>query len=276
MTRPTLAATLAVCFTIACTSGKTEGPNTEPDPLTSKEGFCEAWAEAACNDTVVDACVAPSRTACRADQTQFCLRRVPDGRYELEAAEDCLAEVRSAYSDAVLTPEEYRTVVGSEQDGFGSPCGNELRWGAEGAPGPGEECDARLLPCAGENLICVREASDAGVVTVCRGIVIRTGGETCGRPREVCEAGTYCDGSVDPNRCYARLGLGEDCTDWPCREHLFCDETSNLCEAKGGLGDPCGSDEECSTGICLISSDRTLCADEVELSAFSPICRELS
>src|ERR1041384_796594 len=88
------------CLPPACTTE--EDP---PDPLATTGGFCDAWAERACQADVVKYCNAKSVDSCRSTQGDFCRGILPEN-YTSARAKACLDAVEDAYRDAELTPEE--------------------------------------------------------------------------------------------------------------------------------------------------------------------------
>jgi len=269
---------LALGVTAACASSREDGPEVGHHPYYTVEGFCEAWARAACNDEVVDACVANATSTCLRAQNNFCVDVLqPPGRHDRDAAEECLEAVEEAYEDASLTPEEYGLVFRLP---LASPCSDEdLRGESTTLPGEGEECQRDTDPCGSEDLVCAPTDGDASFYT-CQPIVVRTGGQTCGASTQVCDENNYCEPAdgVQLRYCIERPGVSGSCSEEvPCQVGLYCDPETNLCENSGERGDPCSVDAECSSGICLGAGDEEegLCVDRVDLGPTDPVCENL-
>jgi hypothetical protein len=122
---------------------------TKPDPLADVTGFCEAWAEQACNADVVSHCSAASANACVAKQQSFCETLVPASKYSEQGALDCLDAVGKAYEDTVLTADERDTVLH-----LAAPCDKVLS-------GPGNEGDTCTVESdcdTNTGLTCVKKS----------------------------------------------------------------------------------------------------------------------
>src|ERR1041384_3791101 len=124
---------LGLALFAACTTDAT-GPKDreEDDALKNRDSFCKAWGQAACNDDVVDACQAPDKDTCIAQQKAHCADLVPVG-YVPTNAEDCIAAVKRAYSDGELNKTELDLVVNLAGD-----CSKLVR----GPSGAGDACMA--------------------------------------------------------------------------------------------------------------------------------------
>ncbi len=262
-------------ITGACASSREDGPEVGRHPYYTVEGFCEAWARAACNDEVVDACVANSTSACLRAQIDFCVTVLqPPGQHDRDAAEECLGEVEDAYADASLTPEEYEVVYR-----MGPPC-DQLRGETPTTlPGEGEECQRDTNPCASDDLACAPSASDASVYT-CQPVVVRSGGQTCGASTQVCDENNNCEpvDGVAVRYIIERPGVyASSSEEVPCRPDLYCNPDTNTCQNTGERGDACLRDAECASGICLGGGDgeEGLCVDRVDLGPTDPLCANL-
>jgi len=266
---------IVLAVTAACASSREDGPEVGQHPYYSVDEFCEAWARAACNEEVLDACVAESTSACLRSQIDFCVDVLqPPGRHDRDAAEECLAAVEDAYEDASLTQEEYETVYR-----LGPPCDHLRGETPTALPEEGEECQRDLDPCASEELVCAPSPDDASVYT-CQPIVVRAGGQTCGASTQVCDENNYCEPAdgVEIRRCIERPGVGDACSEeMPCHTDLYCNPDTSICQNTGGRGDACLTDAECASGICLGggAGEEGICVDQVDLGPTDPLCANL-
>jgi hypothetical protein len=249
---------------VAGCSGKEEGPDTAPHPLSSKnEEFCDWWAEAACNEDVVHECAAVDTNACVRSQRQWCMGEAPSGQYVIESAEECLDAVEAGYEDAQLTRSEYDTVRR-----FGPPC-DELRTGPGEPAAEGSRC-VTTRDCGSPELICAIE--EGAATGTCETPDIRSGGQICSGITQVCDEGFYCD--TESERCYERPGVGGACSELiPCREDLYCDATEAICQTRSAFGEPCTGPEHCQSGLCDLTAN--ICVDEIDLAPGDPLCQDL-
>jgi hypothetical protein len=242
-------------------SGAKEGPHAT-DPLATVEGFCSAWAKAACNAKVVDACAAPSSAACEASQSAFCSGILPGAGYVSTNASACLSAIGNAYSDARLTAAELLTVRQ-----MGVPC-DALVQGPGGAAAScirSSDCDTV------SGLRCLTK----GAQSLCGKPEERTGGQSCASPAQLCASGFYCDG----DHCIEAPGENESCSaPVPCKSGFRCTGVPDQeqCQAQLGVGSPCEEDSECKGGICQASSATSaVCVDAVILRVGDPLCENL-
>ena len=104
-----------------------------------------------------------------------------------------------------------------------------------------EECPSGTYQCSGK-LVC-----DKGF---CANTTIRTKGQPCANPGDICAAGSHC--ATDPAKnvlvCLADLVKGDACTPHgktdgpgPCLATLQCNGqgATGLCEDRIGSGGPC-------------------------------------
>src|SRR4051812_43208610 len=117
---------LAFTLPVGC-KGEEETP---PDPLAEPSGFCDAWADNACQQVVLDACQADTKDDCLSMQSDFCQQIIPKN-YSSQHASECLKAVQSAYQDANLTADELAVVLK-----LGAPC-DQL---SKGTKTDGESC----------------------------------------------------------------------------------------------------------------------------------------
>src|SRR6188768_4281109 len=81
-----------------------------PDPLATVSGFCQAWAELACTQKVVDLCAADDINGCQSGQSDFCESLVPSSGYDPTYAKECLRAVELAYAGTGLDAEQLLVV----------------------------------------------------------------------------------------------------------------------------------------------------------------------
>lgn len=241
----------------------------EPDPLAKVAGFCDAWAKAACNESVVSACDAASPADCIETQTDFCLEVVPPA-YTPAKAKQCLDAVGEAYKDADLTADELQIVRY-----LAAPC-DEL---SAGSRQEGESC-ARNEECntaAGFRCVVKLDATRGS----CETPEPVAPGDPCDGDAHVCKEGYYCNGE----NCVAHKRTGVACeADYQCRPEDQCLITvdaegaeSGACSARLERNEVCSSDDECQSHYCLRETGATEgeCASTIRLSRSEPLCDDL-
>jgi hypothetical protein len=249
-----------------------EADTSTEQALRKVEGFCQRWAEFACNDTVVQRCSAASADACIASQSSFCREIVPDGRYSDVYAQQCLNAVKEAFRDGELSTDE-RNVVRT----LSSPCDRVL----SGDGGDGDPCLETPDCNTVADLSCVRlPGADFGT---CREPLEVGGGHDCSPDDTVCEPGFYCDG----HNCLAEKKDGMPCNPQvPCRAEFQCQRPDGSrpvpelddarCVAKAGVGSECEKDADCLSDICSKAGPALgVCSALVVLSPTDPICEKL-
>lgn len=239
---------------------------TPPDPLRNRGGFCEAWAEAACQKVVVENCNAPSVDDCVASQSDYCLGLIPE-RYSSKHAKECLSAVKSAYKDAKLSSADIDVVVK-----LGAPC-DQL---STGTSEQGEPCSAKVDCDTSAGLTCVIKAD--ATTGSCEEPLEVGGGKSCADAEQVCEADFYCNG----RNCVAYTETGEVCVgDFECQPSDHCvlvaDATDTTCEARLEIGDDCASDADCQSLYCVGATDVApgICTGTLVLSVSEPLCKKL-
>lgn len=264
MTKPLISLfLLALTLPLGCTVEK----ETPPDPLATRSGFCKAWAESACQPTVLDNCAAKSAEACQDTQSDFCLGIIPES-YTSKLAKQCLAAVKAAYKDGVLTADDLAVVIQ-----LGAPC-DQL---SKGIAGDGESCEKNDdCNTAGGFTCIIKQGAPEGT---CGKPEEVGGGDACDGPTQVCEAGYFCDGE----NCiaYKKTATGMCEGNYQCKPEDRCvvptDATSGTCEARADLSEDCTSDQDCQSGYCAIASKATsgICASKVPLSPNEALCDNL-
>lgn len=250
---------------------------TKPDPLADVTGFCEAWAEQACNADVVSHCSAASANACVAKQQSFCETLVPASKYSEQGALDCLDAVGKAYEDTVLTADERDTVLH-----LAAPCDKVLS-------GPGNEGDTCTVESdcdTNTGLTCVKKSPTGKGYCYVPKIV--GGGLDCSADSDVCDTGFYCSSD---SHCISANTSGETCSaDVPCDPGSRCLTTSGAalgssdggsdsgtCQARSALGEACSTDDDCASSICAGASStaKGACSQNIVLSFTDPVCDDL-
>lgn len=256
-------------------SGSEIGPGTQMDPLATVGGFCQMWAEAACNDDVVDACAASDVAACVDSQSDFCESLVPAQAYVKDNAMDCLGAVKNAYKDADLSSEELAVVRR-----LAAPCDRLFR----GPEERGDACaaDRDCDTVAGFRCV-VKGDGDEGS---CEEPVSVAGGRSCERAEQVCEEDFYCDGA----HCVEKLGENATCAaDVECADVLRCSSDAGAGGAGGADGaeprcvlraettEACEVDEDCQSRVCARArgAESGVCVEAVRLSVSEPVCEDL-
>jgi hypothetical protein len=254
---------LGLGLPVACTVEE-DGP---PDPLEKSGGFCDAWAENACNADVVKYCNAKSEDSCRATQGAFCREIVPTN-YVSSHAQECLDFVKTAYEDSELSPDELLVVLR-----LAAPC-DRL---SKGTRTSGQSCDSSEECNTADGFDCIKK-QDA-TQGVCAKPEITAAGDPCDSPEQVCNAGYYCNGE----NCVAQKKTGGSCeSDYQCKPTDHClketaDADTGTCELRADLDEACSRDADCQSGYCAIESAATegVCASTIRLSRTEPLCENL-
>jgi hypothetical protein len=260
--KPLIALAL-LAFTLPLACSAEEMP---PDPLAKPDGFCDAWAEAACQQTVVDACNAASVEDCMAPQKEFCLAKLP-AKYSSKQAKACIAAVKAAYKDADLTADEIQVVRY-----LADPC-NQL---SAGTSEQGESCSENddCNTAAGLSCILKLGASDG----TCEEPEVVDPGADCSDDAQICDEEHYCNGE----NCVAYKKIGGACEgDYQCNPADRCvipaDADMGECTARVEPSGPCLTDDDCQSHYCVRESSTSEgeCASKIRLSITDPLCDDL-
>lgn len=262
MNKPLIAwCALLFALPLGCSSDPEEPPN----PLATRDGFCQAWADAACSAKVLDFCVAKS-DACKEAQKDVCLDLVPRS-YTSDQADACVRAVGDAYADGDLSAEELRIVLH-----LAAPC-DRL---SSGTSGDGEEC-AKNSDCntAGGFTCIFKKGADTGV---CGEPEVVGAAEECTGPKQVCAEGYYCN---DNCVVYKKTDTGVCEGDYQCKPTDHCvptpeDPDKSVCVERSITGEACQTDSDCASGICLPETEtESVCVSTVRLSRNEPLCEAL-
>ncbi|MBX3182860.1 MAG: hypothetical protein KIT72_18295 [Polyangiaceae bacterium] len=236
----------------ACSSS-TEDPE---NPYETREGFCGAWAKAACNEKVLSSCGNPDgKEGCRANQEATCLGLVGE-TYVDEHAEGCIEAVEKAYSDAKLTLAEVKLLALAT-----APCDRLFK----GARNKGQSCASHQDCDTLKGFRCIGEQS------TCQVPVEVAGGGRCSAADAQCAAGFYCNGQ----NCVARVPLNQACLSEPCEEALICH--AGTCSPRTADFASCTEHEQCASGLCDIPAGSTsgICVPRLDLGITSQTCAGL-
>lgn len=262
-----------LCFLfIACTSVSHTGSK-----LSTVEGFCQKWAEAACNDLVAERCAADTIDDCVAGASAACEARMPEKKFKGTNAKACLDAVKKAFEDAQLDVPERDVVVR-----LAAPCDQLLSGSGEGGDPCDEDSDCNRV----EGFACVYKTPSAP--GECRKPLAVGGGGDCTPINAVCDPGYYCNGE----NCIVGKSAGAECSaDVPCKEDYLCQAQAagdagadsgvataiSTCVSKAALSDDCSADADCQSDMCDISAGLTAgkCARVIVLSTNEPICQDL-
>lgn len=253
---------LAAALPLGC-----KGEEEEPDPLATRAGFCDAWAEAACSQAVIDACNVAEVADCRSTQSVYCLSLLPRQYQSSDQAEACVTAVGSAYADGDLTADELAIVTR-----LGAPC-DRL---STGTSDDGESCEANDDCNTARGSTCIKKLGAAeGTCGVPEEVAA---GDACDAPTQVCKAGYYCNAE----NCVTYKKTGVACTgDYMCKPEDHCvieaPATEGTCEPRADLSDACISDDDCQSHYCAIAQDATegKCASKLRLGINEPLCDNL-
>jgi hypothetical protein len=228
------------------------------DPVPTKAEFCEQWADRACADSVVSACQAADKDACKLGQQGFCQSIVPDSFSE-DGIKGCLDAVGAAYADADLTGDELRVVLK-----LGGACGKLI----VGPSGGGESCSSDLDCNGSDGFECViKGGRSKGTCQVPEEV---GAGKRCEALQQTCQSGFYCDGS----NCIETKLEGEECTiNEECGPEGTCVDAE--CVPRLGVDSVCTQDDQCFSDLCYEFDDERTCTDRIRLSRSEPICEDL-
>lgn len=224
------------------------------DPLATVAGFCEAWAERACNADVVDVCSQePDRDDCIDGQADFCRTLVKASKYNKSGARECLDAVEEAYADARITAGEFQVVRH-----LAVPCDQVI--GADGVfCKKDSDCDTEKQLCQ------EREGSATGVCVI-------DGGRSCKDTELSCAQGFFCNGSI----CAEIEDSGGECaSDIECKPEYRCvipeDAETGTCKARADVDEACTTDDDCKSHLCW--EDK--CANRIVLTDSDELCKDL-
>jgi hypothetical protein len=216
----------------------------------------------------VSACAAPSADRCVSSRQAICLNALPQNKTYLPSKADaCINAVQSAYSDAIITPDEIKTYV--------TACAMLY----DGPSGQGGPCSSDADCKVSTGLKCLGLTLDNGATTpkgLCETPSTVQGGSSCSAPESQCPDNFHCGPT---KHCDQDSQNGEACSAViPCdkSQSLKCNSTSNKCEPQLENGSDCQEDAECKGGVCIKASTapKGVCAAEVRLAPNEPFCTD--
>lgn len=245
--------------------GCSSDPEEPPNPLATRDGFCQAWAESACSAKVVDYCTTQVDD-CQATQKDVCLDLVPRS-YSSVHAESCLRAVGAAYEDGDLSAEELRVVLH-----LAAPCDTL----SSGTVDDGDECSKSSECNTADGFTCIiKKGADLGV---CARPEVVARAEECTGAKQVCEEGYYCN---DNCVAYKKTDTGVCEGDYQCKPTDHCvpdadDPEVSHCVARSDTGETCTANSDCASDICLPDTEtESVCVNTIRLSRNEPLCDNL-
>lgn len=252
-------------LTLTLPLGCSSDPDEPPNPLATRDGFCEAWADSACTEKVLDYCTA-QEDDCEATQKEVCLDLVPRS-YSSVNAESCLGAVRAAYEDGDLSAEELGVVLH-----LAAPC-NTL---SSGTSGDGDDCSKDSDCNTAEGFMCVIKKGAA--MGVCAEPEVVERAEDCTGAKQVCEEGYYCN---DNCVAYKKTDTGVCEGDYQCKPTDHCvpsadDPEVSYCVERSDIGEACTADSDCASDVCLPETEtESVCVNTIRLGRNEPLCANL-
>lgn len=254
------------------------GPEAEaeaapPPNYDTVQKFCNAYASAECSDAMLAAC-GVTKTQCQQKRAPYCINSVPNAdagiHYREQASGECVAAVAQAYSDAVITIDEIRSVDAICEKVFG------------GSYEAGAACKDNQYCNTDEDLKCWDMPWFPCSDGICAVETILDAGQGCFDAGTSCPEGYYCD-LIDSGVCKAVPKENETCRSdcnikIPCGKDLKCKlvDGGQKCVALLVDGMKCVNLQECAGGLCLKSTvdSGTTCASQYEYGAGNPYCAD--
>lgn len=203
--------------------------NDATDKYPSADSFCDAKATEECNaaaavcSATVDFCKTTRVGICKS----FADSATSQGRtYRAQQAEKCVDATKTLYATKVVDLDKEKDVDDTCEHVF------------TGSKKKNDPC-TQPYECEG-TLKCDKGA--------CADAVQKQLNEPCNNPGDTCVKGTYCGPRGGSNFCIARNNVGDICNnETPCLETLRC---VNNCQAKLDSGQPCDTNDDCTSGFC--------------------------
>ena len=262
----------AVVMGVGCAASGAGDPP-PPDPAHQKidsiASYCQARAQAECNDTVVAKCAVNDAKSCAAARASSCTRTAPQGTELVTAqAPACIQLVMNAYGDAVLTGDELKKIDAA--------CGPALFSGPGGARSPcTTSYDCRSI----DGLSCVIPPSSTqpDASGKCMKLQPVPASGACPGEADQCPDGYFCDPKA--KICQPEADSGEPCdpVNHPCKNGMVCPLNpfaGGTCQGKWTEGHPCRADSDCDSNICArqpAAIDGN-CSDSIVLSPLDGAC----
>lgn len=209
------------------------GDDDEGPKYPSADSFCVAKAAEECK--AVAAVCTVSEDTCKNARKSACMTATGvatgQGRtYTAGNADACIAKTAEVYKD--------RVIDAAKEESFKLACERVFA----GAKKKSDAC-SNEFDCAG-SLVC---DLDKGF---CADQVDKKENDPCNNPGDICGKGFYCQQRGTSKFCSPKNKVGDSCNvkEAPCLEDLRCNGTS--CVALQKAGDPCDTNEECTTSFC--------------------------
>lgn len=208
------------------------GEDRPAEKYPTSDAFCAAKAAAECAAVAASCSVTDER--CKDVRKSACNTAAGaatgQGRtYRASNAEACITKTSEVYAS--------RTIDSAKEAAFDEACERVFA----GSKKLSEAC-VQKYDCEG-SIIC---DTDKGF---CAQPVSKKEREPCNNPGDICGTGLYCQPNGASNFCATKNKLGESCNaTMPCLEDLRCNGTS--CVVLEAAGEPCDSNDQCSTGFC--------------------------
>ncbi|MEP7051977.1 MAG: hypothetical protein ABJB12_16550 [Pseudomonadota bacterium] len=257
-----------ICLGLAAALAACSAKDQNPDPYGTVSGFCEGWAKAACNATVVKSCAGVDTETkeltqgCLASQQTFCEGLVPSVGYSSQQASVCLDAVRSAYADGKLSADDVAIVRHR-----GDPCNHLIK----GPKDKNEDCTTDDDCDTLNNYVCVMKGASGS----CEIPTVVDNGDSCKARDAECNPGHYCDSG---SHCVESAGVGDSCTDtYECLSSLDCDADTQQCALRVNPA-KCKEDGDCVTGVCDIAAGSSTgkCVSQITLTQTDSLCGDLA
>jgi hypothetical protein len=235
--------------------------------LQDVDGFCNARADAECNDLVLSKCQLTDKNACKKARATRCLKDQPQGTtYVAANAAACVNAAKTMYADAKITADEVRLVDAA--------CGASLYSGPKKVR---ESCTSPYDCSSIDGLTCIIKVTETqGECLQPQAVAL---GEDCSGEADTCPDDGYCDNGS--KTCSARPDVGQICDKVlaPCKIGLTCPPSNMFeqgrCGSGAAPGKPCSQDEECD-GMCVRATHQAqgTCASAIELSPLDETCND--
>jgi hypothetical protein len=236
----------------------------KPSPPDENEGeFCADWAKALCQ--IGSGNCEFDVSACQTYQLAQCTNRIGTAQtgtreYNQPNGKACIDMLNGAYGG------NPSSIPASTLLAIDATC-NKVVVGTQTSGGP---CTADS-DCSG-TLICAPEVGQNQSMCV-SGVTPKNLGDVCADPGDQCEGDSYC--ALPPSglpKCVATAATGGLCsTSIPCGSSDQC--VSGVCTARGGTGDPCQSNDDCSASLYCDTYTPAECTTGLTFARLSADCK---
>jgi hypothetical protein len=211
--------------------------SSSPPPDQSVSDFCADWAKAICQ--LSNGPCAFVETTCAAYQTTVCMQFVSSAQsgtreYSQSNGKACIDALNGAYGNSPSS------ISASTLLAVNATCSKVVIGN-----------QAVNQPCTGDNdctgsLVCVPVVGQSG--SVCASAVTpKDAGDFCADPGDECQGDSYCAAQASGlPKCVPTPATNGPCSAaMPCGSADHC--ANGTCQARGGSGAPCTSNDDCST-----------------------------